>query len=111
MSEFSSGGTPTYTKTGATIGADLTTLWSAVETPGSGLLDKMSAAEGDIDDLEGIATEVGTPTMAVASTLTTGATDSELLWTAKTKGQDGDDLSVQTAFGCMITPTAELRRT
>lgn len=121
VDEFVSAGSLIYTPTGETIGADITTLWTDVETAGTGLkavvgtyagaadiASDLSAAEGDIDDLEAIAAETGAPTMAVAATLTTGAGDSELLWTAQTKGEDGDDLSVQFTVPqteLVVTPT------
>lgn len=63
VSEFSSGGTPTYTKTGATIGADITTLWTDVETAGTGIKAVVGTYAGASDistELAAVLADVGT---------------------------------------------------
>lgn len=83
--------------TESTITDDLALLQTEVETADTGLLDRMTAAEGDIDDLQDIMpTADSEPTMAVAAsgsiTLDTGIS---LDFTAKTAGAAGNSISVE----------------
>lgn len=68
-----------YTPTGADLGTDVGTLWTDVETTTTGLKDRMTAAEGDIDDLEAVASSASTYVAAVASSkvLTVDGTPAE----------------------------------
>jgi hypothetical protein len=78
------------TSTGSTITADLVTLQGEVETTTTGLLARATALEAIVQT----AIE-GAPVEPVAATLTTGAGNSGLLWTAKTAGEIGEAISVK----------------
>ena len=76
--------------TKSTITKDLAKLQGEVETTTTGLLDKTAALEAIVQT----AIE-GAPDEPVAATLTTGADDSGLRWTAKTAGEIGEAISVE----------------
>lgn len=60
-----------------------------------GTTDALSAEQGKtLEATKQIKNESGKPALAVASTLTTGAGDSEIDWVADTAGEDGDDISL-----------------
>jgi len=75
--------------TGSTITDDLEQLQADVQTTETGLLDRAAALEAIVQTAAS-----GTPVAPVAATLTTGADDSGLLWTAKTAGTIGEAISV-----------------
>lgn len=76
--------------TGSTITEDLAKLQDEVETGETGLLDRATALEAIVQTAV-----YGAPVAPVAATLTTGADDSKLLWTAKTAGEIGEAISVE----------------
>ena len=75
--------------TGKTITDDLERLQADVQTAGTRLLDRTAALEAIVQTAAS-----GTPVAPVAATLTTGAGNSGLLWTAKTAGTIGEAISV-----------------
>ena len=75
--------------TESTITGDLEQLQADVQTTETGLLDRTAALEAIVHTAAS-----GTPDAPVAATLTTGADDSGLLWTAKTAGTIGEAISV-----------------
>ena len=75
--------------TKSTITDDLEQLQADVQTTGTGLLDRAAALEAIVQTAAS-----GTPVAPVAATLTTGAGNSGLLWTAKTAGTIGEAISV-----------------
>lgn len=75
--------------TGSTITDDLETLQTEVEADTTGLLDRTTALEAIVQTAAS-----GPPVAPVAATLTTGANNSGLLWTAKTAGIIGEAISV-----------------
>ena len=75
--------------TESTITDDLEQLQADVQTTETGLLDRTAALEAIVQTAAS-----GTPVAPVAATLTTGAGNSGLLWTAKTAGTTGEAIRV-----------------
>lgn len=75
--------------TESTMTADLEQLQADVQTTTTGLLDRATALEAIVQTAVD-----GAPVEPVAATLTTGAGNSGLLWTAKTAGEIGEAISV-----------------
>lgn len=90
--------------TESTITDDLEKLQADVQTAETGLLDRTAALEAIVQTAAS-----GTPDAPVAATLTTGAGNSGLLWTANTAGTIGEAISVTLeipATELTITPSA-----
>ena len=94
------------TETRADLGADVDTLLDDVKADTTGLLDRMTAAEGDIDDLEDIAPaafDTAPVFSQSAGTCTTGTGITEILWTSSVLGTAGDGATIAIVYDDEIT--------
>lgn len=84
----------------------LDALEASVDTETTGLLDRMTAAEGDIDDLEDIAPaafETAPVFSQSAGTCTTGTGGTEILWTSSVLGTAGDGATIAIVYDAEVT--------